>query len=222
VVTLNPIDDLVVEGNETAILTLLTGSNYTLGASTSATVTITDNDSNGTNAGETLTGDSGNNALNGLGGNDSLNGGAGIDSLTGGAGNDVFVFQFGQSIQSGIDRITDFAIGADKIDLLTAAGAALPTPTAFSRAANSATAALNTVVNSVFTDANGAIANNQALAINSAALVVATAAGISGTYLVVNDGTAGYQSTTDLVVNLTGFSGSLPALGVITPSTWFV
>jgi hypothetical protein len=180
VVTLNPIDDLVVEGNETSILTLLTGSNYTLGASTSATVTITDNDSNGTNAGETLTGDSGNNALNGLGGNDSLNGGAGIDSLTGGAGNDVFVFQFGQSIQSGIDRITDFAIGADKIDLLTAAGAALPTPTAFSRAANSATAALNTVVNSVFTDANGAIANNQALAINSAALVVATAAGISG------------------------------------------
>lgn len=231
VVTLTPIDDLVVESNETAILSLLSGSGYTLGSATSATVTIADNDWNGTANNDTRRGDAGNNALNGLGGNDSLfggggtdslNGGAGTDNLTGGAGNDVFVFQFGQSILSGIDRIRDLAIGADKIDLLTAAGAALPTPTAFSRAANSAAAALNTVVNNVFTDANGAIAGNQALAINSAALVVATAAGISGTYLVVNDGMAGYQATMDLVVNLTGLSGSLPALGAITPSPWFV
>ena len=87
-VTLIPLDDLGVEGNEIAILTLLTGSDYSLGATTSATVTITDNDRNGTSGNDTLTGDAGNNLLNGLDGNDTLNGGTGNDILDGGAGND--------------------------------------------------------------------------------------------------------------------------------------
>ena len=43
-VTLRPIDDSVDEGNETAILTISPDPNYTIGSSSSATITIQDND----------------------------------------------------------------------------------------------------------------------------------------------------------------------------------
>jgi len=43
-VTVTPVDDLLVEGNETVILTLMANSAYVLGSARSATVTITDND----------------------------------------------------------------------------------------------------------------------------------------------------------------------------------
>jgi len=43
-VTLTPVDDLIVEGNETAIVTLSANSIYTIGSPSTATVTIADND----------------------------------------------------------------------------------------------------------------------------------------------------------------------------------
>ncbi|WP_016951150.1 Calx-beta domain-containing protein [Anabaena sp. PCC 7108] len=43
-VTVNPIDDTIIEGAETAILDLATGTGYTLGTATSATVNVADND----------------------------------------------------------------------------------------------------------------------------------------------------------------------------------
>jgi hypothetical protein len=73
-----------------------------------------------------------------------------------------------------------------------------------------------------FIDANGATAGNQALGVNGAALVNVTTAGIAGSCLVVNDGTAGFQTANDSVVNITGFSGTLPGLGAITPSSFFI
>jgi len=176
----------------------------------------------GNSLNNTLTGNSGNNTLTGNAGNDTLNGGAGRDTLTGGTGSDTFVFQFGQSPVSGADRITDFAIGTDKIDLLTASGGVLAAPTSFTRAANSTATTLTNVVNSVFTDANGALTGNQALGVNRAALVSVTTVGIAGTYLVINDGLAGFQSSNDLLVNITGYSGTLPALGTIAVSSFFI
>jgi len=167
-------------------------------------------------------GTTGNDTLIGGNADDIFNGYAGQDTLTGGAGKDIFVFQFGQSLVGGADRITDFAIGTDKIDLLSSTGLAINAPTGFSRAANSAAATLANVVNNVFTDANGTLAGNQSLGINSAALVSVTTAGIAGTYLVINDGIAGFQSTQDLVVNLTGYTGTLPSLGSIAVSSFFV
>ncbi|MFM6272466.1 MAG: M10 family metallopeptidase C-terminal domain-containing protein, partial [Dolichospermum sp.] len=165
------------EANEIFTLALSSPTNAILGAVTAATTTITDTFTaavtttlpanvenltltgtaaiNGTgNAGNNvITGNSGNNTLTGNAGNDLLNGGAGADTLTGGAGSDILVFQFGQSPVSGADRITDFAIGTDKIDLLTSLGVAMNAPTAFTRAANSTDTTLTNVVNSVFTDA---------------------------------------------------------------------
>jgi Ca2+-binding RTX toxin-like protein len=246
VINIPILNDSLNEADETFTLALSSPTNAALGTQTAATTTITDTLTaavtttlaanvenltltgaaaiNGTgNAGNNvITGNTANNLLNGGGGNDTLNGGAGIDTLTGGAGNDVFLFQFSQSTVANPDRITDFAIGSDKIDLLSATGGVLPAPAAFSRAANSAAATLTNVVNAVFTDANGSLAGNQALGINGAALVQVTTTGIAGNYIIVNDNVAGFQSANDLLVNVTGITGTLPALGNITVSNFFV
>ncbi|MFN7511741.1 Calx-beta domain-containing protein [Microcystis sp.] len=168
------------------------------------------------------TGNAGNNNITGNSGNNQINGGAGIDTLTGGLGADTFIFQFGQSTRSTTDRITDFAINSDKIDLLTQAGNATNAPSSFSRAANSTVTTLQNLINQVFTDANGAITGNQGLGVNSAALVQVTTGAIAGTYLVINDSAAGFQSSNDLLINITGFTGTLPALGNILVGNFFV
>jgi hypothetical protein len=231
IVNLTVVDDLLVEGTETAILAIAAGVGYSAGATAQATVTIADNDRNGTASNDTLSGDTGRNALNGLagsdtllggGGADQLNGGAGSDTLTGGADGDIFVVQHGQSLSSGPDRLTDFTLGSDRIDLLSATGGALPTPATFTRSANSAATTLAGLITGVFTDANGALTGNQALAANGAALVVATAAAIAGTYVVINDSAPGFQSGADLILNLTGAVGVLPAVGAIPSTSWFV
>ena len=191
----------------------------------SVTYTLGDNLENLTLTGAAAingTGNAANNTLIGNSGNNTLNGGLGADTLTGGTGSDTFVFQFGQSPVSGADRITDFAIGTDKIDLLTTSGGVLAAPTSFTRATNSTATTLTDVVNSVFTDADGALTGNQALGVNSAALLSVTTAGIAGTYLVINDVVAGFQSGNDLLVNITGFTGTLPALGNIIVGNFFV
>jgi len=60
-----------------------------------------------------LSGGSGNDSLIGGGGSDRLIGGAGDDELTGGEGGDIYVMDFG----AGHDRILDFEVGADRIEL---------------------------------------------------------------------------------------------------------
>ncbi|MBE5229496.1 MAG: hypothetical protein INR81_10425 [Microcystis aeruginosa PMC 728.11] len=169
-----------------------------------------------------LVGGLGNDILVGGSGNDTLNGAAGIDTLTGGVGTDIFIFQFGQSTAAALDRVTDFAINSDKIDLLTEGGLPMSEPSNFSRAANSTVTTLQNLVNQVFTDANGATTGNQELAVNSAALVQVTTGAIAGTYLVINDSAAGFQSSDDLLINITGFTGTLPALGNIPVGNFFI
>jgi Ca2+-binding RTX toxin-like protein len=65
-----------------------------------------------------LSGGEGNDRLFGDAGADTLAGGTGNDRLTGGAGNDVFEFALKAKNRIGIDRITDFAEGEDKIALV--------------------------------------------------------------------------------------------------------
>jgi Ca2+-binding RTX toxin-like protein len=218
-------DTYIVDTATDTITELAGGGTDTIQSSVTYTIAALNNVENLTLTGAAAingTGNAGNNVITGNSGNNILNGGAGIDTLTGGTGNDIFLFQFSQSTVANPDRITDFAIGSDKIDLLSAAGGVLPAPAAFSRAANSAATTLTNVVNAVFTDANGALAGNQALGINRAALVQVTTAGIAGNYIIVNDNVAGFQSANDLLVNVTGITGTLPALGNITVSNFFV
>lgn len=66
-VNIRPIDDTLIEGNETVTLTLANSANYLVGTAKTGTVTITDNDkptitltANDANASETLTGQTAN------------------------------------------------------------------------------------------------------------------------------------------------------------------
>ncbi len=219
--TVNNAGDLVIEALNQGTDTVQASIAYTLANNVENLLLTGTVNLNGTGNGlnNQITGNSGNNNLNGAAGNDTLNGAAGVDTLTGGTGTDIFIFQFGQSTSAALDRVTDFAIGTDKIDLLSQAGAAINAPVAFTRAANSTVTNINTIVTNVFTDANGATAGNQALGINSAVLVRDNTA---STYLIINDGTAGFQSANDLVINLTGLTGTLPALGAIAVNSFFV
>ncbi|EGR2512761.1 VWA domain-containing protein [Vibrio cholerae] len=63
-----------------------------------------------------LRGGTGNDTLDGGAGNDILIGGLGDDILTGGSGEDLFKWVQGD-LDGSTDRITDFKIGEDKIDL---------------------------------------------------------------------------------------------------------
>lgn len=217
VVTLNPMDDLVVEGDETAIFTLVAASGYSLGTPTSATITIIDNDRNGTSGNDSLNGDAGNNALNGLGGNDSLNGGAGNDSLKGGVGSDLLagglgndtlvggvgkdiftgggsndrfaLSALGDSLLASFDVITDYAVG-EQIDA-PAAIATITLNAASGLAANLTAAAIQAVLtNTVFT-ANSARAFR--------------VAGQTGTFIALNDGTVGFNASTDSILHLSSY-----------------
>ncbi|MFM8277496.1 MAG: Calx-beta domain-containing protein [Cyanobium sp.] len=240
------INNTINESDETFSLSLSSPVNALLDTQPTVTTTITDTLSaaatttlqanvenllltgtaavNGTgNAGNNvITGNSANNFINASGGNDTIDGGLGGDTLTGGVGNDIYVFKFTESTVASFDRITDFAIGPDKIDLLSSSGGQLAAPAAFSRAADSTALNLSAVVAAVFADANGALVGNQALAVNSAALVKVNTASIAGTYIIINDHIADFQASNDLVVNITGFSGILPALGALTTSSFFV
>jgi Ca2+-binding RTX toxin-like protein len=162
------------------------------------------------------------NIITGNSGINLINGAGGADVLTGNAGADLFVFQFGQSTLAAPDQMTDFTFGTDKIDLLTSSGLATPAPAAFSRAANSTAATLTDLINQVFADANGATTGNQPLAISGAAFVQVTTGAVAGNYLVINDAVAGFQAANDLVVNITGSLGPLPALGSIPVTQVFV
>ena len=84
---------------------------------------------------DTIDGEAGNDTLYGGSGDDTLNGGAGSDTLYGGGGNDLlsgcadadgFAFVEG----SGIDTISDFMLGTDKIVLDSALAGGLSTGSA--------------------------------------------------------------------------------------------
>jgi len=67
----------------------------------------------GNDGNDTLIGGNGTDFLVGSAGDDLLDGGNGDDTLRGGLGEDIFVFAAGE----GIDTITDFSLGTDKIGL---------------------------------------------------------------------------------------------------------
>jgi VCBS repeat-containing protein len=163
----------------------------------------------------TGTGNSGNNLIVGFGvgdntidggaGADTIDGGAGTDVISGGTGADIFTFVFTQSTATATDRITDFEIGTDKLDIFTPAGVAA-SPTSFSRAGDDSTSInLSNLASVVYANADGA---GNSLAAGAAALVVSTGS-IAGTYVVIDDGVAGFNAADDLVINITGYTGTL-------------
>lgn len=81
-----------------------------------------------------LQGNAGANRLDGRAGDDVLSGGAGADSLTGGAGRDSFRFDTAPDGRTNIDRITDFSVVDDRLELENAIFTRLKTPGTLSKA----------------------------------------------------------------------------------------
>ncbi|MGG6296659.1 S8 family serine peptidase [Leptolyngbya sp. AN02str] len=128
----------------------------------------------GNTANNSLSGGRGNDGLSGNSGDDTLVGGAGNDTLTGGCGSDRFLFQsnLGFSVTNfGLDTITDFVSGIDKLVLSqksfsmlqSAIGQGFSLCTDFDQVDNDADVELNTAVivysqgsGNLFYNANGA------------------------------------------------------------------
>ena len=72
----------------------------------------------GNTRGNGLSGGSGNDILQGRGGSDTLDGGPGNDILKGGEGGDTFRFSTALNASTNVDRVTDFAVGIDSLELL--------------------------------------------------------------------------------------------------------
>jgi Ca2+-binding RTX toxin-like protein len=62
-----------------------------------------------------LLGRGGDDVLSGAAGNDVLDGGAGNDTLSGGGGADSFRFSRGPASDGGVDVVTDFQDGSDRL-----------------------------------------------------------------------------------------------------------
>ena len=69
----------------------------------------------GSNFNDQLTGNASGQNLTGQGGNDTIAGAGGVDTLWGGGGNDFFVFR--EMGTANADRVSDWASGADKVQL---------------------------------------------------------------------------------------------------------
>lgn len=166
-----------------------------------------------------INGGSGDDYIDGDVGNDIENGGAGKDSFNDAFGNDTYVFQYGQSASLDPDQIDNFTLGSDKIDLLGMDGGALGRPGSLTRAGiiNDFGLSIEALAQ-IFSDADATRPGNQALGLNSAAIVETN--DYYNAYLIINDGTAGFQANSDLVINLALY-GSLPPWGAIPVDTIF-
>lgn len=138
------------------------------------------------------------------------------DTLTGGAGADKFVFTaatgaafFATSAgTTAVAKITDFVAGVDKFDFIT-------TGTAFTGAtvANAQTIATAADLTAVYAGITAIAASTATNA--SAAVITVSAGAAAGTYLYVNDATAGVSNTADMLINITGVSGTVSATDFI-------
>ncbi|MFO8238119.1 MAG: malectin domain-containing carbohydrate-binding protein [Prochlorococcaceae cyanobacterium] len=207
----NSPDDKVIELPEEGIDLVRSSIAYTLPANVdrltltgTAAIAGTGNElSNriaGNNADNILDGLDGDDVLIGRGGNNILIGGAGRDILIGGPGANTFRYgSLTDSLRPGAsrDRIRDLKIGTDFIDGPTAVAAADVVQAGEAAGLNAS--AVAAVLSADTFSANGA----------------ATFTLGSRTFLGLNDSRAGFQSATDSIIDITGYSGNLDNLAIV-------
>ena len=166
----------------------------------------------GEDGNDIIFGGNGNDLLYGDAGNDTISGGVGSDTITGGLGTDRFVYSnFNDSLLAAPDRIIDFNPGeSDRIAL-----AALPT-SLFNAGVFSTATTLSAAAIAAYADANPNLTGIQSLAANQAVFFGWN----GGTYLSVNDSLAAFNSSNDLLINVTGITGTI-ATGLLTTNNYF-
>lgn len=173
------------------------------------TITI-EGDSTGANS---IVGTSAADEITGGGAADTISGGAGADTISGGAGNDVITTGAGADVinlddvtTAGIDSITDFTAGTDKIDAMNGSGATAATALVDKGIVDTAT----------YTTLDAYLATFATAGVNET--VVAEAYSFtygSDKYLLVDVATAGYAAGDDALVKITGISGTLAAADIL-------
>lgn len=147
-------------------------------------------------------GDEAGELLRGGDGNQFLISGAQADMLSGGAGNDVFVIEgVAKSSLASMDRIVDFEVGADTLVSHTAIvpGSLIDGGAVADLEAATIAEALNAEVFTAYHGAYFTVGEGDAVR----------------SFVVLNDGTAGFDAATDTVVEVTGVTGNLADLTVI-------
>ena len=158
--------------------------------------------------------------------NDTLTGGAKADTITGGAGADTFRYYTAATAAAAdggqVDKITDFVAGTDKISLQHSGGAGAVLLGVTLDGTGDAVAAMAGVITNATSVASiadvytqlatytitGSAANGTG---NVAQVYDFTTGAAAGKYLVINDSTANFQGANDIVINVTGLSGTITA-----------
>jgi len=168
---------------------------------------------------DTITAGANAQVINGGEGTDRITGGADADILKGGAGADTFVYGGGNSMANalaasanGVDQITDFVAGTDKIALINTAASGVSSIVVAATQINVASAAdLAAIVAAVGTSVAASDNTTATAPVYSAAIINVAAGAAAGTYLMVNDANNAASATLDLFVNITGITGTLSA-----------
>ena len=125
------------------------------------------------------------------------------DVITGLGGSDTFRFTaISSSTLASFDRITDFAIGTDILD----------GPNAVSAASISKLGAVSALDS---TSISAVLTTSTFVANGAATFIYGDPSGLSRSFIALNDATAGYQSGSDAVIEITGYTGLLNSLQII-------
>lgn len=158
---------------------------------------------------DTLQGRAGNDVIEGGDGDDVIDGGAGVDKLTGGAGRDTFITVDANTVgaaSTATTTITDLVAGTDKIGFGTAITSVVTLTTNYDSQADLITAAA---------------------AAGTGATGTAVTAGIAAVFdyksekyvLIDANNTAGYTDGTDILLKVTGLTGTLATTDFTTAGT---
>jgi Ca2+-binding RTX toxin-like protein len=142
------------------------------------------------------TGNTSNNILIGNTANNILTGAAGKDTLTGGTGIDKFGYKtLTDSLLANYDLITDFnATTGNDLFLVTTARAGFTT---------------GLTVSTLDATGIGTALTTTNFAANFAAQFTFTSGTTTRTFVAINDATAGFNASTDSIVEVTGLTGTL-------------
>jgi Ca2+-binding RTX toxin-like protein len=186
-------------------LSAAVGANGFTVTNTGAATTFT-----GSAQADTLIGGTGNDTLLGGGGNDTLTGRLGADSLIGGLGNDTFGYAAGHSTYTtgsntrSFDVISDFGVSAqaDKLGFNFAVSGVSTVTIALNANETLSTMMTKILANGAF--GNGSFKSHDAVYVNVTNQTSDTS--LNGTYVFVNETSNGWDSGTDVVIQLNGTS----------------
>lgn len=175
----------------------------------------------GSTKADVIKGGTGNDTIQGapastVGQADVLTGGAGIDTFkfvatdTGTLATDFATLLTTSAGTTAVTKITDFVAGTDKIHLEIDNSVGTPVAGTSIALANPQTISTAADLTAVYAGITAISASTAGGALNGVVVTV-TSGAAAGTYLYINDATAAVSNSADMLINITGISGTLTA-----------